>query len=663
MAVSLDAAQRRRSAPATEASPSPQRTDHGTSPGAVASTRLNLRLGNQGVQRALESGGDAVSQRLCRALAGMTPPETSNRRAMRHLMDAGEHAALQQATETQGEALPDAVRERMERAMGHDFSHVRIHRDGAAQRAAEALNAHAFALGAEIFFGSGTFAPGTAKGDRLLAHELTHVIQHDEGRLHGTGVSDPSDPAEREAYRNEDVVLRSLAAPDTSTEPEPGIGPVVQPNAAAETVRDTAQDSAEEAPAMRAGEPNAKRPRIEAEDAEMAPAEPVRSDEEIEQLARDLTEAIAVAVTALEAHPAFEGDFVFAERAMHYVDMTIELLDGVDTADVVRRDQHEAFAGAVQNQVTAAGELVALLNAARELDRQGQQGRAGERDALKRRIVEGYAYLQGIYFVPTGGGFGAKGRAHALGEEEDPERDSPWINEGFQEMGPGTVHVEMGREDQPARGTNTLKTGTAESFAQRMRGRVAEAQDGDFQRLPNRVDRGRGQGFEMGGNARSFANLVLGQGPADATDWEWLHLRASSLSGVTAPSNLVLGTRDANTWMIPFESHIKGLASLRVPVRLTVEPREPVPVAEFVGLSEDADGAALDGHAFRRVDFAWQVGEEAHNMVVRPLAWDRQAISKEEIEQVETFLKAERDQHGEPEVQAERPRKRKGAPE
>lgn len=103
-----------------------------------------------------------------------------------------------------GEALPVDVRTRMENLLDHDFEHVRIHRDGAAAESAAELHAHAVTVGSDIFFGAGAWAPGTRAGDELLIHELTHVVQHDEGRMSGlSGLSHPDDATEREAYAAE----------------------------------------------------------------------------------------------------------------------------------------------------------------------------------------------------------------------------------------------------------------------------------------------------------------------------------------------------------------------------------------------------------------------------------------------------------------------------
>jgi hypothetical protein len=65
----------------------------------------------------------------------------------------------------------------MEQRFGYDFSRVRIHADAAAARSAQDVHAHAYTVGQDVVFGAGRFTPDTYDGRRLLAHELTHVIQ------------------------------------------------------------------------------------------------------------------------------------------------------------------------------------------------------------------------------------------------------------------------------------------------------------------------------------------------------------------------------------------------------------------------------------------------------------------------------------------------------
>lgn len=65
----------------------------------------------------------------------------------------------------------------MEQRFDHDFSDVRLHTGSAAETSAAALSALAYTIGNHIVFGHQRFAPATSEGRRLLAHELTHVVQ------------------------------------------------------------------------------------------------------------------------------------------------------------------------------------------------------------------------------------------------------------------------------------------------------------------------------------------------------------------------------------------------------------------------------------------------------------------------------------------------------
>src|SRR6266566_4517861 len=76
-----------------------------------------------------------------------------------------------------GQPLDPATRAFMEPRFGHDFSRMRVHFGAAAEQSARDMNANAYTVGHDIVFGSGRFAPGTYEGQRLLAHELTHVVQ------------------------------------------------------------------------------------------------------------------------------------------------------------------------------------------------------------------------------------------------------------------------------------------------------------------------------------------------------------------------------------------------------------------------------------------------------------------------------------------------------
>jgi hypothetical protein len=76
-----------------------------------------------------------------------------------------------------GRALDPRTRGRMEDRFGHGFSDVRVHDDAQAARSAAEVSAHAYTVGNHVVLGRTRPVDGTAAGDRLLAHELAHVVQ------------------------------------------------------------------------------------------------------------------------------------------------------------------------------------------------------------------------------------------------------------------------------------------------------------------------------------------------------------------------------------------------------------------------------------------------------------------------------------------------------
>ena len=76
-----------------------------------------------------------------------------------------------------GRPLPEGTRAFFEPRFGHDFSDVRVHTGPAAAGTAMAMKARAYTVGRDVVFGAGEYAPETRTGQKLIAHELTHVIQ------------------------------------------------------------------------------------------------------------------------------------------------------------------------------------------------------------------------------------------------------------------------------------------------------------------------------------------------------------------------------------------------------------------------------------------------------------------------------------------------------
>ena len=80
-------------------------------------------------------------------------------------------------TEGKGKPLSSGIRPSLESAFGADFSSVKIHTDSTAIQMNQELGARAFTHGSNVYFNKGEYAPESTKGRKLLAHELTHVIQ------------------------------------------------------------------------------------------------------------------------------------------------------------------------------------------------------------------------------------------------------------------------------------------------------------------------------------------------------------------------------------------------------------------------------------------------------------------------------------------------------
>ncbi|HEX3868580.1 MAG TPA: DUF4157 domain-containing protein, partial [Gemmatimonadaceae bacterium] len=172
-----------------------------------------------------ESPGAGVVQRRARAGAATAPAAASkSAHATGPVSGAAAGPAvspsvtrgIQQASGG-GHSLPASVRSPMEAGLGgRDLSHVRVHTDGNAHHLADSLHAQAFTTGSNIFFAQNQYRPESQDGQRLLAHELTHVVQQGgtstaaiQPRLE-LGAVDTA--AEREADRVADAIVGGSAA-------------------------------------------------------------------------------------------------------------------------------------------------------------------------------------------------------------------------------------------------------------------------------------------------------------------------------------------------------------------------------------------------------------------------------------------------------------------
>lgn len=191
---------------------------------AAAWLALQQTHGNRFVQRLLYG---MVMQRKC--ACGSTCAHCQSEDAQQG------QSTLQSILQHQGSGQPlePEVRSFMEARFGEDFSGVRVHTDTHAAQTTQQLNALAYTIGRDIFFGEGQYRPQTQDGRQLVAHELTHVVQQGGQPMAtqaGLRVSEPGDRFEQEADRVANAIMAEgaechqriagVGGPDTVTEEE-----------------------------------------------------------------------------------------------------------------------------------------------------------------------------------------------------------------------------------------------------------------------------------------------------------------------------------------------------------------------------------------------------------------------------------------------------------
>ncbi|MCO5207376.1 MAG: DUF4157 domain-containing protein [Anaerolineae bacterium] len=145
----------------------------------IMQTKLQINVPGDRYEREADRVADSVMQvtQPVRVAHGISPLPVSGLQRQAEIGSA-EITAIDNAAQLgAGQPLAQADRAFFEPRLGHDFSQVRIHADGAAAQSARALNARAYTQGNHIVFGRNEFQPTSASGKHLLAHELTHTIQ------------------------------------------------------------------------------------------------------------------------------------------------------------------------------------------------------------------------------------------------------------------------------------------------------------------------------------------------------------------------------------------------------------------------------------------------------------------------------------------------------
>jgi hypothetical protein len=123
-----------------------------------------------------------------------------------------------------GEQLDASAADKLGKSMGQDFSDVQVHKDAESDQLNKQVHAEAFTTGKDIFFREGKYDPVSDQGQKLLAHELTHVVQQrDAPASSELRVSDPNEASEKQA---ENTAEKVTAPTGSSTASAGGSGSV-----------------------------------------------------------------------------------------------------------------------------------------------------------------------------------------------------------------------------------------------------------------------------------------------------------------------------------------------------------------------------------------------------------------------------------------------------
>jgi hypothetical protein len=146
-----------------------------------ADRRADEALGWLAAQRPMDQAPPQAHQHTAGCVGRAHAPETAGTIGREGgALDAGTQAEIQGAVGG-GQALAPEVRGPMEQAFGADLGRVRVHAGEQADRLSRSMSADAFTTGSDIFFSRGAYAPDSPQGQRVLAHEIGHVMQNRNG--------------------------------------------------------------------------------------------------------------------------------------------------------------------------------------------------------------------------------------------------------------------------------------------------------------------------------------------------------------------------------------------------------------------------------------------------------------------------------------------------
>lgn len=125
----------------------------------------------------MRSAGPATVQRKCSGCEEEEKPVRRQAETTSSVDGAEAPPAVHDTLASSGAPLDAGTSAFMSERMGHDFSGVRIHTGAKADASAKAVNANAYTVGRDVVFAAGQYQPHAPLGQRLIAHELAHVVQ------------------------------------------------------------------------------------------------------------------------------------------------------------------------------------------------------------------------------------------------------------------------------------------------------------------------------------------------------------------------------------------------------------------------------------------------------------------------------------------------------
>ncbi|AFZ55797.1 DUF4157 domain-containing protein [Anabaena cylindrica FACHB-243] len=167
--------------------------------GSPVQTKLAVnQVGDKYEQEADRVAAQVVKQINYPVSSSSANPEIAaiqSQKLMRKSASHGTQRIVQPDVETsiqkvrgKGQSLPENLQEPLEQAFKADFRQVRIHTDSPANHLNQSLQAKAFTTGKDIFFRQGEYQPSSQQGQELIAHELTHVVQQNNGLVQRQGL-------------------------------------------------------------------------------------------------------------------------------------------------------------------------------------------------------------------------------------------------------------------------------------------------------------------------------------------------------------------------------------------------------------------------------------------------------------------------------------------